>query len=970
VQESFIQPRDETDEYSFENLYSQGLEMLQQLSGDIWTDYNLHDPGVTILEQLCFALTDIIYRSDTSVSQLLVRETGRVDFARQGLFGASKILSSGPVIPKDYEAIFFDKIPELENIFLDGERSDFGQYRCIPGLSDDNKDDLQQRLAELYHSNRPLCQKPPVEFREADTNKVEVAGTILIENGFSPEIVLAEIFLLIQDVISPKPSFTSYDDFLAGTDSLDSVLEGPYAIKGRLNQSSKGVLLSSAVVKQILYIEGIKDVVQLKLLSNDKPLETVLDCFDEAFELCVPLTNEVLQLQLVQNNKIVTVQIKQLLENIEKFRVRRRQKNLGLAMHDDIFPNTQMDYWPLNENYPVFDQLPSNYRRIAYENVSANNSRGQVERKQINAYLMLFEQFIVNSFANLHQLKTLISVDDFNSSYFFQPLEYSESRRLYLHQDNDALDYQLKSIIAEDDNYLDRRNRILDYLLGLYAESFPDQEFLRIDNSGNTETVLTDIVRAKIKLLKHIPVIGFRRSLGQDFSKTVADTASAASRMSGVQLKSSLMLGIWNICQSSLLDVFHQLDISLTSQQNFDAIEPDQQLTPPRKLNQIILAHSESVFDSSFVAKDVDLNFAQIKSLWQALCGAEFLQDKVLGLDFIAMADKADCYRILELEQRSMFLLIFKAFENQWFSLGQFPNRTECLSIAERIRQFLFSIHQSNAVDTLSQILEMDVTITPRHFENKRCIQLQDIFSTSTVIDNYVRENFKPALQSVVNNFQSLETLVSVDALAQMQDHGIFQNTINEDFLRTGIETDRYRIGHCASQHKYILAFRFGVKNWVKLAECDYANPMQDKENAKSLAMQLAVKCQQLLYALNRLSEGMHIVEANLIDPQLSSSKPQIHVIMPNWPVRFHAYDFQQFAEKIIQQCCPAHILFHLHWVNVREMEAFEHLYNKWCQSSVFASASAEEMQQTKIAICRFMRELQDRHGVGADIVL
>ena len=146
MQESFIQPRDGTDEYSFENLYSQGLEMLQQLSGDIWTDYNLHDPGVTILEQLCFALTDIIYRSDTSVSQLLVRETGRVDFARQGLFGASKILSSGPVIPKDYEAIFFDKIPELENIFLDGERSDFGQYRCIPGLSDDNKDDLQQRF--------------------------------------------------------------------------------------------------------------------------------------------------------------------------------------------------------------------------------------------------------------------------------------------------------------------------------------------------------------------------------------------------------------------------------------------------------------------------------------------------------------------------------------------------------------------------------------------------------------------------------------------------------------------------------------------------------------------------------------------------------------------------------------------------------------------------------------------------------
>ena len=40
----------------FEVLQEESLAQLQELSGNVWTDYNLHDPGVTILEQLNYAL--------------------------------------------------------------------------------------------------------------------------------------------------------------------------------------------------------------------------------------------------------------------------------------------------------------------------------------------------------------------------------------------------------------------------------------------------------------------------------------------------------------------------------------------------------------------------------------------------------------------------------------------------------------------------------------------------------------------------------------------------------------------------------------------------------------------------------------------------------------------------------------------------------------------------------------------------
>jgi hypothetical protein len=48
----------------FNKLRKEALTYVQALSSNEWTDYNLHDPGVTILETLCYSLTDLAYRTD------------------------------------------------------------------------------------------------------------------------------------------------------------------------------------------------------------------------------------------------------------------------------------------------------------------------------------------------------------------------------------------------------------------------------------------------------------------------------------------------------------------------------------------------------------------------------------------------------------------------------------------------------------------------------------------------------------------------------------------------------------------------------------------------------------------------------------------------------------------------------------------------------------------------------------------
>ena len=87
----------------FEYLRTSGIKHIQQLAGQVWTDYNLHDPGVTILEVLCYALTDISYRTehlrDVFRSNLPVAES----FLEKTLYGYESLIPSLPVTSKDLE---------------------------------------------------------------------------------------------------------------------------------------------------------------------------------------------------------------------------------------------------------------------------------------------------------------------------------------------------------------------------------------------------------------------------------------------------------------------------------------------------------------------------------------------------------------------------------------------------------------------------------------------------------------------------------------------------------------------------------------------------------------------------------------------------------------------------------------------------------------------------------------------------
>src|SRR6476659_1751613 len=82
------------EDYNY--LRTEGIKLIQKLSGKVWTDYNAHDPGITLLEALCYTLTDLGYRTSFDIKDILAPETDQPDW--QNVFYTSReILPTNPV---------------------------------------------------------------------------------------------------------------------------------------------------------------------------------------------------------------------------------------------------------------------------------------------------------------------------------------------------------------------------------------------------------------------------------------------------------------------------------------------------------------------------------------------------------------------------------------------------------------------------------------------------------------------------------------------------------------------------------------------------------------------------------------------------------------------------------------------------------------------------------------------------------
>lgn len=93
----------------FEGLRKEAIGLLEKLGTTYWTDYNLHDPGITLLEVLCYAITELGYRTAYDMRDLLTTlDTNGVAINNGNFHTARQILTNFPVTFNDLRQVLID----------------------------------------------------------------------------------------------------------------------------------------------------------------------------------------------------------------------------------------------------------------------------------------------------------------------------------------------------------------------------------------------------------------------------------------------------------------------------------------------------------------------------------------------------------------------------------------------------------------------------------------------------------------------------------------------------------------------------------------------------------------------------------------------------------------------------------------------------------------------------------------------
>jgi hypothetical protein len=150
-----ITRRDKEDNI-YAKLYRQALENIQALSGNRWSDFNAHDPGVTILETALYALTEMQYHLQFPFETFLSAKN-KIKYTQFGLFPAEKIIVPSLVTPADYEQFICENAFEVKACRV--SISDNGKYIIqLETKTGADKTRVRKHVFNLYHAHRNLCE--------------------------------------------------------------------------------------------------------------------------------------------------------------------------------------------------------------------------------------------------------------------------------------------------------------------------------------------------------------------------------------------------------------------------------------------------------------------------------------------------------------------------------------------------------------------------------------------------------------------------------------------------------------------------------------------------------------------------------------------------------------------------------------------------------------------------------------------
>lgn len=461
-----------------EQLKNQGITMLQSMAGEVWTNYNDSDPGVTILDQLCYALTELGYCGQFPIEDVLTGENGKIDY-RDQFFEPQNILTCSPVTTDDYRKLVLDAIPEIRAIYIEaGTVTPEGATQpCYTGfynsylslknqVSQTVSDQVAYRVQVLLNQHRNLGELflPPVMLTPSE---IGLAGQIILTPSADVEKVRAKIQGALRDYAVPMAVQSGYTELVSAGIDPDQIFNGPKLQRGWIAgpNALQGKRQSVSLCDLATLIAGVEGVLAVQCLSfNAQPITEISIGKDE-----IPNITLSSGISFMRNGVVVTARPAQSKQHYLEVLSSIHQA-ASVSSGVDLYPVLPTGtYRDIEEYYSVQNTFPDIYG-IGYNSWRTDTASYRVARsRQLKGYLMAFDQLLANQFSQLAHIGDLFSFryqpgadllegktdvpsgiphEKFVTTYYCQPLyDIPDVKPLLL--GNEAFHYQYDPLKSE-----------------------------------------------------------------------------------------------------------------------------------------------------------------------------------------------------------------------------------------------------------------------------------------------------------------------------------------------------------------------------------------------------------------------------------------------------------------------------------------------------------------------------------------
>lgn len=415
----------------FKVLRQEAIANSQKISGDVWTDYNLHDPGVTIIEQFCYALTDLSYRTNLDIETILFHQGNQSKVRRSNaLFPPEQIFPPGPLTIKDYRILLLDEFPNvISNCWINPITSHqegiLGLYEVILILkhaySETQQKKIEQRVLSFLNSNRNLCEDfESVKFLEPE--KITFNVEIEIYDDEDAGELLSRVLHEVEQYFNPTMQFHTLEELESKGIPMEEIFDVPSHKHGFLTreqlQPKKQEYYVSKIADYILGVKGVRYIKELKVFQGTIPVYGDIINVSEDQYLTLGLNHsgenesalegfEITMSKGGITNSYNPESVAYMLDVVANQSVRQYNFSKKKQKTDHKTPRTKelAGYDSIQKTFPGIYGLGD------FTPAKEEGTLRRAQSEQLKGYLLLFDQLMANHLAQLTHVVELFSID-------------------------------------------------------------------------------------------------------------------------------------------------------------------------------------------------------------------------------------------------------------------------------------------------------------------------------------------------------------------------------------------------------------------------------------------------------------------------------------------------------------------------------------------------------------------------------